>query len=117
MSVCSLGANRVCPSSFAGAAGAAAANGVAQVYSNVRNFKNDLKKFKPHFLIVVPRLLETIWKVRGRVQKLVSFCSLDLSRDALRYGTVQYGLGCASLLRVLLSVLCPVLFVGLLIGD
>ncbi|CAN0386713.1 unnamed protein product, partial [Hapterophycus canaliculatus] len=33
-----------------------------QVYSNVRNFKGDLKKFKPHFLIVVPRLLETIWK-------------------------------------------------------
>lgn len=35
-----------------------------QVYSNIRNFKSDLKKFKPHFLIVVPRLLETIWKVR-----------------------------------------------------
>ena len=35
-----------------------------KVYSNVRNFKSDLKKFKPHFLIVVPRLLETIWKVR-----------------------------------------------------
>lgn len=35
-----------------------------QVYSNVRNFKSDLKKFKPHFLIVVPRLLETIWKVK-----------------------------------------------------
>lgn len=34
-----------------------------QVYSNVRNFKSDLKNFKPHFLIVVPRLLETIWKV------------------------------------------------------
>ncbi|CAM9683704.1 unnamed protein product, partial [Ectocarpus sp. 13 AM-2016] len=36
--------------------------GVTMVYSNVRNFKSDLKKFKPHFLIVVPRLLETIWK-------------------------------------------------------
>ncbi|CBJ32681.1 long chain acyl-CoA synthetase [Ectocarpus siliculosus] len=36
--------------------------GVTMGYSNVRNFKSDLKKFKPHFLIVVPRLLETIWK-------------------------------------------------------
>ncbi|CAN0310844.1 unnamed protein product [Pylaiella littoralis] len=36
--------------------------GVTMVYSNVRNFKSDLKNFKPHFLIVVPRLLETIWK-------------------------------------------------------
>lgn len=40
-----------------------AATLLVQVYSNVRNFKNDLRKYQPHFLIVVPRLLETIWKV------------------------------------------------------
>lgn len=38
----------------------------SKVYSNVRNFKKDLANFKPHFLIVVPRLLETIWKVGTR---------------------------------------------------
>jgi long-chain acyl-CoA synthetase len=33
-----------------------------QVYSNVRNFKTDLVKYKPHYLIAVPRLFETIYK-------------------------------------------------------
>ena len=33
-----------------------------QVYSNVRSFKGDLVKYKPHFLVAVPRLFETIYK-------------------------------------------------------
>ena len=51
------------------------------MYSNVRNFKSDLTKYKPHFLVAVPRLIETIYK--GAMsnfsaqsplkQKLVSF--------------------------------------------
>jgi long-chain acyl-CoA synthetase len=28
----------------------------------VRNFKTDLVKYKPHYLIAVPRLFETIYK-------------------------------------------------------
>ncbi|CAN0133018.1 unnamed protein product, partial [Discosporangium mesarthrocarpum] len=36
--------------------------GTNQVYSNVRNFKSDLCVHKPQFLIVVPRLLEMIFK-------------------------------------------------------
>lgn len=32
--------------------------GAAMVYSSVRTFKADLATYKPHFLIVVPRLLE-----------------------------------------------------------
>jgi long-chain acyl-CoA synthetase len=38
------------------------ARGVQMVYSNVRTFKNDLKKYRPHFLVAVPRLYETIYK-------------------------------------------------------
>lgn len=47
------------------------------MYSNVRNFKDDLKKYRPHFLIVVPRLLETIWKVCARDQLLLLPRSAD----------------------------------------
>ncbi|KAG5177099.1 long-chain acyl-CoA synthetase [Tribonema minus] len=38
------------------------ARGVEMVYSNIRNFKNDLVKYRPHFLVAVPRLYETIYK-------------------------------------------------------
>jgi len=36
--------------------------GARIIYSNVKNFKNDLVKYKPNFLIAVPRLFETIYK-------------------------------------------------------
>lgn len=36
--------------------------GCVLVYSNLRNFKTDLQRWRPHFLIVVPRLIETIQK-------------------------------------------------------
>lgn len=36
--------------------------GCVLVYSNLRNFKSDLQRWRPHFLIVVPRLIETIQK-------------------------------------------------------
>jgi long-chain acyl-CoA synthetase len=38
------------------------ARGSQMVYSNLRNFKGDLMLWKPHFLIAVPRLFETIHK-------------------------------------------------------
>ena len=36
--------------------------GTQMVYSNLRNFKSDLTKWKPHFVIAVPRLFENIHK-------------------------------------------------------
>lgn len=36
----------------------ALSRGASLVYSSVRVFKSDLQAYKPHFLIVVPRLLE-----------------------------------------------------------
>jgi len=55
--------------------------GAKLVYSNIRNFKTDLVKYKPHFLIAVPRLFETIYKgvqqnfssQKGIKKKLVTF--------------------------------------------
>ena len=41
--------------------------GIHVVYSNVKNFKSDLAKHRPQFIVAVPRLLETIY--RGVLQK------------------------------------------------
>ncbi|MDY6902234.1 MAG: AMP-binding protein, partial [Cyanobacteriota bacterium] len=34
--------------------------GCTQVYTNLRSIKNDLKKYKPHYMIAVPRILESV---------------------------------------------------------
>jgi long-chain acyl-CoA synthetase len=36
--------------------------GCTQVYTNLRSIKRDLKEFKPHYVICVPRLLESIYE-------------------------------------------------------
>lgn len=36
--------------------------GCMQVYTNLRSIKKDLKEFKPHYVICVPRLLESIYE-------------------------------------------------------
>lgn len=36
--------------------------GCTQVYTNIRSVKNDLKKFKPHYMIGVPRIWESIYE-------------------------------------------------------
>ncbi|MEA5418430.1 long-chain fatty acid--CoA ligase [Spirulina sp. CCNP1310] len=38
------------------------ANGCTQIYTNIRFFKEDLKNFKPHFMVGVPRLWESIYE-------------------------------------------------------
>lgn len=35
--------------------------GIHLTYTNIKNFKKDLKKFKPHYFIVVPRLFEAVY--------------------------------------------------------
>ncbi|MDB9315277.1 AMP-binding protein [Spirulina sp. CS-785/01] len=37
------------------------AHGASQYYTNLRSFKNDLKTIKPHFMVGVPRLWESIY--------------------------------------------------------
>jgi len=38
------------------------AQGCTQIYTNLRSVKRDLKEFKPHFMIAVPRLWESIYE-------------------------------------------------------
>jgi len=62
----------------------ALARGGSLVYSSVRAFKSDLQTYRPHFLIVVPRLLENVHKsIKDKLaagpparRKLVAFLSL-----------------------------------------
>ncbi|MGK7876973.1 MAG: long-chain fatty acid--CoA ligase [Xenococcaceae cyanobacterium] len=36
--------------------------GCTQIYTNLRSFKKDLKRFKPHYMVGVPRLWESIYE-------------------------------------------------------
>ncbi|WP_414586448.1 AMP-dependent synthetase/ligase [Scytonema sp. PCC 10023] len=36
--------------------------GCTQIYTNLRSIKRDLKEFKPHYVVCVPRLLESIYE-------------------------------------------------------
>ncbi len=36
--------------------------GCTQIYTNLRSIKNDLKKYKPHFMVAVPRILESVYE-------------------------------------------------------
>ncbi|MDJ0798147.1 MAG: long-chain fatty acid--CoA ligase [Calothrix sp. MO_167.B12] len=38
------------------------AQGCTQIYTNLRSVKKDLKQYKPHYMIAVPRLLESIYE-------------------------------------------------------
>ncbi|GAB5036038.1 long-chain-fatty-acid ligase [Nannochloropsis oceanica] len=57
--------------------------GIHVVYSNVKNFKTDLEKHHPQFIVAVPRLLETIYRgvlqkfaaEKGTKKKIISFFS------------------------------------------
>jgi long-chain acyl-CoA synthetase len=55
--------------------------GCTQIYTNLRNVKQDLKQFKPHYMIGVPRLWESIYEgvqkqfreQPAKKQKLINF--------------------------------------------
>ncbi|NWF58765.1 MAG: long-chain fatty acid--CoA ligase [Fischerella sp.] len=36
--------------------------GCTQIYTNLRSIKQDLKEFRPHYMVAVPRLLESIYE-------------------------------------------------------
>jgi long-chain acyl-CoA synthetase len=36
--------------------------GITQIYTNLRSIKKDLKQFQPHYIVAVPRLLESIYE-------------------------------------------------------
>jgi len=73
----------------------ALARGGSLVYSSVRAFKSDLQTYRPHYLIVVPRLLENVYKsikeklsagppARRKLVASLSFLSLLYTRALKR---------------------------------
>jgi long-chain acyl-CoA synthetase len=36
--------------------------GITQIYTNLRHIKNDMKQYKPHYVVAVPRLWESIYE-------------------------------------------------------
>lgn len=65
--------------------------GVCVVYSNVRNLRNDLQLHKPHFLVAVPRVFESLYnnimsniskqsRLRRQLIQIFSYISLTYHR-------------------------------------
>ncbi len=73
--------------------------GCTQIYTNIRYFKQDLKDYQPKCLVVVPRLLESLYEgiqkqfreQSASQQKLVSTC-LDLSKKYIEARRIVQGL-------------------------
>ena len=73
--------------------------GCTQIYTNLRSVKGDLKKFKPNYMIAVPRLWESIYEgvqkqVReqpAKKQSLVKFL-LEMSQKYVEARRISQGL-------------------------
>jgi long-chain acyl-CoA synthetase len=73
--------------------------GCTQIYTNIRYFKQDLKDYQPKCIVVVPRLLESLYEgiqkqfreQSASQQKLVNTC-LDLSKQYIEARRIVQGL-------------------------
>ncbi|WP_413175811.1 AMP-dependent synthetase/ligase [Anabaena azotica] len=73
--------------------------GCTQVYTNLRSVKDDLKKFKPNYMIAVPRLWESIYEgvqkqfrsQPEKKQQLIKFL-LDMSQKYIQARRIAEGL-------------------------
>jgi long-chain acyl-CoA synthetase len=73
--------------------------GCTQIYTNIRYFKQDLKDYQPKCIVVVPRLLESLYEgiqkqfreQSASQQKLVNTC-LDLSKKYIEARRIVQGL-------------------------
>jgi long-chain acyl-CoA synthetase len=73
--------------------------GCTQIYTNIRYFKQDLKDYQPKCIVVVPRLLESLYEgiqkqfreQSANQQKLVNTC-LDLSKKYVEARRIVQGL-------------------------
>jgi long-chain acyl-CoA synthetase len=73
--------------------------GSSQIYTNLRSVKNDLKKFKPNYMIAVPRLWESIYEgvqkqfreQPAKKQSLVKFL-LEISQKYIESRRISQGL-------------------------
>jgi long-chain acyl-CoA synthetase len=73
--------------------------GCTQIYTNLRSVKQDLKKFKPHYMIAVPRLWESIHEgvlkqfreQPANKQRLINFL-LGMSENYIQKKRIAQGL-------------------------
>lgn len=73
--------------------------GCTLIYTNIRYFKTDLKEFKPHYLVGVPRLWESIYEgiqkqfrdSNPNQQKIINF-SFQVSENYLNAKRISKGL-------------------------
>ncbi|MTJ47708.1 long-chain fatty acid--CoA ligase [Dolichospermum sp. UHCC 0259] len=73
--------------------------GCTQIYTNLRSVKGDLKKFKPNYMIAVPRLWESIYEgvqkqfreQPAKKQSLIKFL-LDMSQKYVEARRISQGL-------------------------
>ncbi|XP_058731740.1 probable acyl-activating enzyme 16, chloroplastic isoform X4 [Vicia villosa] len=72
--------------------------GVEQVYTTVRNLKDDLKRYQPHYLISVPLVFETLYSgiqkqisTSSLVRKLVALTFIKVSLTYMEYRRIYEG--------------------------
>ncbi|XP_050899029.1 probable acyl-activating enzyme 16, chloroplastic isoform X3 [Lathyrus oleraceus] len=72
--------------------------GVEQVYTTVRNLKDDLKRYQPHYLISVPLVFETLYSgiqkqisTSPLVRKLVALTFIKVSLAYMEYRRIYEG--------------------------
>ncbi len=98
--------------------------GCTQIYTNIRHFKQDLKEYRPNCLIVVPRLLESIYegiqkqfRDQSPLQQKLVHTLLNLSKKYIEARRIVQGLSLACLepslsqklnARVQMSILAPI---------
>ena len=74
----------------------AAYAGATLCYTNIRNFKKDIKKFKPDFMVAVPRLLEAVYegiiaelKNKSNLEKGIFFTLLDIAKKYRKANSIS----------------------------
>ncbi|NDJ21075.1 AMP-binding protein [Nostoc sp. B(2019)] len=96
--------------------------GCTQVYTNLRSFKGDLKEFKPHYMVAVPRLWESIYEgvqkqfreQPANKQRLINFL-LGISEKYIKARRIAQGLSldnlhASSVDRLAAKILASALF-------
>jgi long-chain acyl-CoA synthetase len=86
--------------------------GCTQIYTNIRYFKQDLKDYQPKLIIVVPRLLESLYEgiqkqfreQSASRQKLINTC-LNLSKKYIEARRIVQGLSLDCLAPTLIQKL------------
>lgn len=90
-------------------------HGVEQIYTTVRNLKEDLRKYQPHYLIAVPLVYETLYSgiqkqlaSSSAARKLVAFLFIRISMAYMEAKRIYEGkcvTSCVQQPALLLSIL------------